>query len=75
MIQRGGNQERYEALLKSNRLLSTADLIKEMLVDAYKADSEIHVAEKITAIIDTCTATGSSYFLWHAISQGQFSLA
>ena len=66
VVPRGGNQERYEALLKSNRLLFTADLVKEMLVDAYKADSEIHMAEKITAIIDTCNATGNSHFLWFA---------
>ena len=66
VVPRGGNQERYEALLKSNRLLFTADLVKEMLVDAYKADSEIHMAEKITTIIDTCNATGNSHFLWFA---------
>ena len=63
---RGGNQERYEALLKSNRLLFAADLVKEMLIDAYKCDSEIRMAEKITSIIDTCNATGNSHFLWFA---------
>lgn len=63
---RSGNQERYETLLKSNRLLFTADLVKEMLIDAYKCDSEIRMAEKITAIIDTCNATGNSHFQWFA---------
>ena len=63
---RGGNQERYEALLKSNRLLFTADLVKEMLIDAYKTDSEIYMAEKITSIIDTCNATGNGHFQWFA---------
>lgn len=63
---KGGNQERYEALLRSNRLLFTADLVKEMLLDAYKCDSEIRMAEKITAIIDTCNATDNSHFRWFA---------
>ena len=37
-----------------------------MLIDAYKCDSEIRMAEKITSIIDTCNATGNSHFLWFA---------
>ena len=66
MAPKGGNQEKYEALLKSSRLLFTADLVKEMLIDAYKFDSEIRMAEKITAIIDTCNATAISHFQWFA---------
>lgn len=66
MTPKGGNQERYEALLKSNRLFFTADLVKEMLFDAYKCGSEICMADKITSIIDTCNATGNCYFRWFA---------
>lgn len=53
-------------LLRSNRLLFTADLVKKMLIDAYKCDCEIRMAEKITAIIDTCNATDNSHFRWFA---------
>lgn len=63
---KGGNQEKYERLIASNRLLFTADLVKEMLVDAYKTDSEIKMADKISAIIDTCNATNNKHFMWFA---------
>ena len=63
---KGGNQERYELLIRSNKLLFTADLVKEMLKDAYASKSEVYMAEKVTAIIDLCNATKNRHFFWFA---------
>lgn len=63
---RGGNQEKYEKLIQSNKLLFTADLVKEMLEQAYKEVSEIKMAQCITEIIDICIATGNKHFEWFA---------
>ena len=63
---RGGNQEKYEQLIQSNKLLFTADLVKEMLEQAYKETSEIRMAQCITDMIDICNATGNKHFEWFA---------
>jgi len=63
---RGGHSEWYEALISSNKLLFTADLVKEMLLQAYSQKDEAKMAENITTIIDTCTATKNRHFLWFA---------
>lgn len=63
---KGGNQEKYEQLIASNKLLFTADLVKEMLEQAYKEISEIRMAQCISDIIDTCNATGNEHFKWFA---------
>lgn len=63
---KGGNVEKYKALLKENALLFSLDLVKEQLSSAYAEHDETRMAEKINAVIDTCRSTENSHFLWFA---------
>ena len=51
---KGGNEEKYNALIKENQLLLTIDLIKEKLKLAYKLTDETEMEAEITEIIDLC---------------------
>lgn len=62
----GGNMERYENLIANNKLLFTADLVKEQLSDAYDMKDEAKMAESIIEIIDICNATKNDHFKWFA---------
>ncbi|MBR4334180.1 MAG: ISL3 family transposase [Clostridia bacterium] len=64
--QPGGNEARYDELLKQNKLLFTADLVQEMLSKAFQRDSETDMANDLDEIIDTCMATGNAHFQWFA---------
>ena len=64
MTQKGGNEERYNELLAANKLLFTADLVKELLSDAYRCTDEPMMANKIIKIIDLCIATKNLHFAW-----------
>ena len=66
VVPKGGYLERYESLISSNKLLFTADLVKEMLIQAYSETDGEKMAEDIISIIDTCTVTENSHFLWFA---------
>jgi len=66
VVRKGGNLDRYEALLKENKLLFTADLVKEKLSAAFKLTSEYKMAVQIDEIIDLCRATENSHFCWFA---------
>lgn len=61
---KGGNVERYQALIRDNRLLFTADLVKEMLSSAYAMADEAEMAGMIADIMDICDATGNEHFRW-----------
>lgn len=61
-----GYVEKYEELIRQNKLLFTADLIKEKLSDAYRMTDEPAMAEAIIEIIDLCRATENKHFLWFA---------
>ena len=61
---KGGNVERYEELINSNKLLFTADLVKEMLRSAYAMTDEAEMAGAIADIMDTCDSTGNEHFRW-----------
>ncbi|MGN1164743.1 MAG: ISL3 family transposase [Candidatus Ornithospirochaeta sp.] len=63
---RGGNEELYDALLKENRLLSLADIVKEKLSHAYTLCDECAMAKEITEIIDICLGSGNKHFKWFA---------
>ena len=63
---KGGNEERYDTLLKENRLLFIADAIKEALNDAYKETDWHRMADKIDFIIDECNKTANKHFEWFA---------
>ncbi len=60
----GGNTECYEKLIAENKLLFTADLVKEKLSDAYAMDDEIKMSTSITEIIDICRKTKNNHFEW-----------
>ena len=64
IIRSGGNEEKYDALIKENKLLFTVDLIKEKLSEAYAMTDEAQMAEAIIDIMDICQATGNKHFRW-----------
>lgn len=61
---KGGNEEKYDSLIRENKLLFTVDLVKEKLSDAYGMKSEDKMAEAISDIMDICKATGNKHLLW-----------
>ena len=64
VIQKGGNRRYYREILQKNELLFTADLIKEKLIYAYEADTELKMKRRINDIIRICEATENKHFMW-----------
>lgn len=64
--QPGGNEARYDELLKQNKLLFTVDLVREMLSRAFQRDIDTDMANDLDEIIDTCRATKNIHFQWFA---------
>ncbi len=66
-ITRKGNYlETYETIIKENKLLFTADLVKEKLRAAYSLDNEKKMNKEIKEIIDICKSTENQHFEWFA---------
>ena len=63
-VRQEGYVERYDEILKENKLLFTADLIKEKLSDAYKADNEPEMAKAMIEIMELCRETRNRHFRW-----------
>jgi transposase len=63
IIRHSGYEEKYDALLKENKLLFTIDLIKEKLSAAYAMTDEARMADAIIDIMDICQATGNEHLL------------
>lgn len=61
---KSGYEEKYDALLRKNKLLFTLDLIKEKLSAAYAMTDEAQMADAISDIMDICKATGNKHLLW-----------
>jgi transposase len=59
-----GYVDRYDTLIRENKLFFTLDLIKEKLTQAYRLTDEAHMAAEIIDIIDICEATVNPHFLW-----------
>ena len=59
-----GYEEKYDALLKENKLLFTLDLIKGKLSTAYAMTDEVQMMYAISDIMDICKATGNKHLLW-----------
>ena len=59
-------EEKYRELINSNRLLFTADLVREQLDDMYSSIFEKDARDKLSEIIDTCKGTENEHFLWFA---------
>ena len=64
VVRKSGYMERYEALLRENKLFFTLDLIKEKLTAAYALTDEIKMATEISEIMDLCRASENEHLLW-----------
>jgi len=58
--------DKYERLVSENKLLFTADIVKEKLTYAYSLDDECRMADEIIGIIDICRETRNTHFRWFA---------
>ena len=56
-VRKEGYEAKYDELLSQNKLLFTLDLIKERLSLAYTRIDEARMADDITWIMDTCSAS------------------
>ena len=63
-VRKEGYVDKYDEILKENKLLFTADLIKEKLTDAYKADNEPDMSEAMIEIMELCKETHNKHFRW-----------
>ena len=63
-VRKEGYEAKYDELLIQNRLLFTLDLVKERLSLDYTRTDEARMADDITWIMDTCTASGNSHLQW-----------
>lgn len=63
-VRKEGYEAKYDELLIQNRLLFTLDLVKERLSLAYTRTDKARMADDITWIMDTCTASGNSHLQW-----------
>ena len=59
---KGGNKERYEALLAENELFLVGDLVKEMLRRLYSRTTVDDMETDIEDLVQTCTATNNEHF-------------
>ena len=64
VTRKGGKEEKYDTLIRENKLLFTVDLVKEKLQYAYTLSSEAEMAREMTDIIDICNETGNKHFKW-----------
>ena len=64
VVRKAGYMERYEALLRENKLFFTLDLIKEKLTTAYALTDEIEMSQEISEIMDLCEASGNTHLIW-----------
>lgn len=66
VTRKGGQEEKYDTLIRENKLLFTVDLVKEKLQYAYTLRSEPEMAREMTEIIDICKETSNNHFKWFA---------
>ena len=64
VIRKAGYMERYETLLRENKLFFTLDLIKEKLTAAYELTDEAKMASEISEIMNLCRASKNEHLLW-----------
>ena len=64
VVRKIGYVERYETLLRENKLFFTIDLIKEKLTAAYALTDEAKMATEISEIMDLCRASENEHLLW-----------
>ena len=59
-------EQRYDGIIKSNKLLFTCDLIKQAIKEAYASGNQATMIEKFIDVIDWCRGTGNEHILWFA---------
>ncbi|MFH5835224.1 ISL3 family transposase [Proteiniclasticum sp. C24MP] len=64
VIRKPGSEEKYDQLIRENKLLFTLDIIKEMLSEAYKAPREPEMASLIIEIMEICYASENKHLQW-----------
>lgn len=64
VVAKGGNQQRYKAIIKANELLFTCDLIKEKLKDAYNCSYPPAMGRYIRSIIWLCNDSDNTHLKW-----------
>ena len=64
VMRRSGSEEKYDQLIRENKLLFMLDIIKEMLSEAYKAPSEPEMASLITEIMEICYSSENKHLQW-----------
>ena len=62
----GGKVDKYNKILEENKLLFTAELIKEKIQHAYTLTNENEMKLEIEEIIDMCETNGNKHLLWFA---------
>ena len=65
-VRKGGQEARYDELLRQNKLLFTADLIKEKLDSAYRINDPVKMGTAIGEIVFFCLETQNKHFEWFA---------
>lgn len=63
-VLKDGHLDKYEELLRQNKLLFTLDLIKEKLSGAYKMTEEPSMAKAISEIMDMCWNSKNTHMRW-----------
>ena len=64
VTRKAGYEEKYNELIKENKLLFVMDIVKNKLTYAYSLTDEANMSKEITEIIDICTETKNKHFLW-----------
>ena len=64
VVQKSGHVERYDKIMRENRLLFTCEFIQEELTGAYNLADEMQMAREIAEIMDMCQETGNRHLLW-----------
>ena len=61
---KGGREERYNALIKENKFLFTADLVREKIRHSYAAGTVDQMKAELNEIIELCEGTENKHFQW-----------
>ena len=64
IIRKGNYEEKYNKLINENELLFIADLIKELLYEAYHTNDKTEMENKLFSIMDLCEYSQNKHLLW-----------
>ena len=61
---KGGREQRYEELIKSNQLFFACDVTRESIAEAYRAETKDDMRQQIKELSDFCWGTENKHFRW-----------